>query len=103
MTDLKIISWIFYALEMASGTGSANFREISQIADGINHAVPTDKELQQSLDALISVGFVSKESKRYQLTDEGKLVLMAAHKNSNTISQTWANLHKLLMSHIKLP
>jgi hypothetical protein len=39
MTD-KTISWIFLSIAVASKIEPAEFRQISMVGDGINHAVP---------------------------------------------------------------
>jgi len=59
MTDSQTIAWIFLAIALASQTEPADFDSISTIADGINHAVPTLKELQTSLIWLINNGLVN--------------------------------------------
>jgi hypothetical protein len=92
MNDSQTIAWIFYALEMASGDEPAEFRSISQLADGINHAVPTDKELRTSLSWLTAAGLVIENSRKFQVTAKGKEVLSVAHVDTTTISQAWARL-----------
>lgn len=52
MTDKQTISWIFLATAMATNAKSTDIRGISSVADGINHAVPTQKELQTSISWL---------------------------------------------------
>ena len=42
------------------------------VADGINHAVPTQKEFQTSFSWLTKNGLVEKKSKKYSLTADGK-------------------------------
>lgn len=75
MVDVRTVSWIFYSVEMATGKGPADYREISILADGINHAVPVHKELHSSLAWLANTGFVSKNSGGYVtlLTENGKV------------------------------
>jgi predicted transcriptional regulator len=67
----KTISWIFLSIGISSQTGPADFREISMIADGINHAVPNHKELQSSISWLLDKGLVLKHSNRYELSEKG--------------------------------
>ena len=56
MTEDEIYSWIFLAVGMASEIEPCNINGISMIADGINHAVPTQKELRNSLSWLSTKG-----------------------------------------------
>ena len=54
MTELQIKSWILLSVAFASKSKPANIKEISGIADGINHAIPNHKELHDSLTWLIN-------------------------------------------------
>lgn len=81
MTNDKTISWIFLSLALASQTGPADFSSISSIADGIDHAIPTHKELQTSLTWLTNNRLVIKIGNKYSLTDLGKL-----HYDQSTIN-----------------
>ena len=63
----QTISWILLSTALASAHQPANFESISQIADGINHSVPTHKELQTSLTWLTKYGFVEKSGKKYHV------------------------------------
>lgn len=71
MTDVRTISWIFLSIAMASEIDPADFTGISMIGDGINHAVPTHKEIQTSVSWLIKKGLVLKHSNKYALTETG--------------------------------
>jgi hypothetical protein len=42
----------FLAISLCSLTEPVDFKSISQIADGINHAVPTENEMQSSISWL---------------------------------------------------
>ena len=65
------ISWIFLSIAIASETEPADFRQISMIADGLNHAVPNHKELQSSISWLMERGLVLKHSNKYELSEKG--------------------------------
>ena len=82
MTDTQTISWIFLSTAIASQTEPADVASISNIADGINHAVPTHKELQTSLTWLIQSGLVVKMGNKYSLTEKGKLDYAEASKKN---------------------
>lgn len=94
MSDSQTISWIFLAIAMASQVEPANFNGISMIADGINHAVPTQKELQTSIRWLIDNDLLSKLNNKYSLTAIGQRVYNDAQNNSAFVSETWSNLEK---------
>ena len=72
MTNEQFISWIFLSIAVASENNPASYREIAMIGDGINHAVPTEKELQTSILWLIKKGLILKRAKKYELSEKGK-------------------------------
>jgi hypothetical protein len=53
MKEEQVISWIFLAIAIASQNEPTDYKSISMVADGINHAVPTQKELKNSITWLI--------------------------------------------------
>ncbi|MBK6840046.1 MAG: hypothetical protein IPG90_18650 [Bacteroidetes bacterium] len=52
-------------------TKPTDMNGISSVADGINHAVPTHKELQTSIAWLIKNGLIVKQGRNYELTTRG--------------------------------
>jgi hypothetical protein len=49
MTKEEKISWIFLSIAFASETETVDLEEISNIADGINHSIPNQKRLKNSI------------------------------------------------------
>jgi hypothetical protein len=98
MQQVQSISWIFLAIALASQTGAAAFSSISTIADGINHAVPTHKEMQTSILFLTTNEFVRKQGKKYELTTKGDKLYQWANEKSKTLLEIWKNLTGLLES-----
>jgi hypothetical protein len=96
MTDNQTISWILLATAMASQNEPADFNSISNIADGINHAVPTHKELQSSLTWLTNHGLVMKIGNKYCLTEKGKIDYETASKQTLTLLKVWDNVEAAL-------
>lgn len=101
MEEARTYAWILYALEGASQTGPARFSGISMVADGINHAVPTQKEMQSSLKWLMENGMVQKNGSGYQLTEKGVAAVSSAREGRATISQVWAALTSALSACLK--
>jgi hypothetical protein len=89
MNPSQLYSWIFLATGLASKIQTASFSEISLIADGINHAVPTHKQMQTATNWLIKKGFLLKEGARYRLTTAGEAELSHAAMNSNVLLSIW--------------
>ena len=79
---------------MASEAKHTDFNGISMIADGINHAVPTYKEMQSSISWLSEKGLVSKIGKKYTLTSKGKEDYEIASKGTNTLLKIWDNMEQ---------
>lgn len=100
MTDLQTISWIFIATAMATSTEPTNINGISSVADGINHAIPTQKELQKSLSWLKNQGLIIKQGKKYELSSKGKLEYETASKNIQTIMELWENIEQKLYNYV---
>lgn len=94
MKESQTISWIFLATAMASQVEPAKFSDISQIADGINHAVPTQKKLQASVSWLVKNDLLVKNGNKYSLTEAGIRMYEGAHNDSKFVSQIWTNLEK---------
>ena len=97
MTENQIISWIFLATALASQVKPANFEGISMVADGINHCVPTEKEIRNSLTWLINEELITKESKKFYLTQKGIAKYELATKETKTLLKIWDNLEEILI------
>ena len=92
MTEEETISWIYLSIALASQTESADLREISNIADGINHSIPNQKELQTSISWLLKKLLICKIEKKYQLMNLGISEYKEASKNTNILLKIWGNL-----------
>ncbi|WP_188464100.1 hypothetical protein [Bizionia arctica] len=97
----RTISWIYLALSMASETEPTDFNGISMIADGINHAVPTHKEIQTSISWLSEKGLVSKVGKKHTLTAKGRDDYKTASKDTNTLLKIWDNMEQKIKNYAK--
>lgn len=100
MTDIQTISWIFLATALATNTKPTDISGISSVADGINHAVPTQKELRTSISWLTTQGLIIKQGKNYELTSKGKLEYETASKNTQTLMKVWKNIELNLNSYV---
>ena len=89
MTDRQTISWIFLSTAIASQKEPEDFVSISNIADGINHTIPTHKELQTSLTWLTKNDLIVKIGSKYSLTEKGKLDYEESSKDTGTVLKIW--------------
>lgn len=92
MTEIQTISWIFLATALATNIKPTDINGISSVADGINHAVPTQKELQTSISWLTNKELIIKQGRNYELTSKGKLEYETASKNTQTLMKIWKNI-----------
>ena len=92
MTDIQTISWIFLATALATNTKPTDINGISSVADGINHAVPTQKELQTSISWLLRNELIIKQGKNYELTLKGISEYETASSKTKTLMNIWENL-----------
>lgn len=92
MTAIQTISWIFLATALASSTKPTDINGISSVADGINHSIPTQKELQTSISWLINKGLILKQGKKYELTYEGKNEYEKALKDDKILMLIWKKI-----------
>jgi hypothetical protein len=89
MTEAQTYSWIFYALAAVRNNEGASVRDIEAVADGINHAVPTQKELASSLSWTESQGLVVKTGKKIFLTDRGREFADRFFERPGSAMKTW--------------
>ena len=99
LEEERTISWIFMATAIASETGPTDYNSISMIADGINHAVPSHKEMQSSISWLVSKGLLTKNGKKYELTLLGKKEYEEASDTTDTLLKIWDNLEKRIKNY----
>jgi len=96
MTEGQTTSWIFLAIAIASKTAPADYDSISNVADGINHAVPTHRELQSSLTWLRKNELVVKTGSKFKLTEKGQLDYDMASRQTSSLLEIWDNLDTIL-------
>ena len=94
MTERQIISWIFLAIALASQKAPVDLKGISMIADGINHAVPTQKEMNLSLAWLLKNKLIQQADSKYQLTKTGMIEYNFASLHNKTIMNIWKNIER---------
>jgi len=94
MTESQIISWIYLAIAMGSQESPIDHRGICMIADGINHALPTQKEMQKSIKWLLKNEIIIKKNRCYTLSVKGKEIFEKEISTIDTILETWKKLNK---------
>ena len=92
MENPQTISWIFLAIALCSQTEPVDFKSISQIADGINHAVPTEKEMQSSISWLKKEKFIVKVGNKYSLSESGQQFYLKTVSETKGLLEMWRKL-----------
>jgi len=92
MTEAKTYAWIFLAASAGASTRAVVFREIEAVADGINHAVPTHKEMSASIRWAESKGLIQKVGKQIRLTDEGRAFAAQFAEKSESAMKSWDHI-----------
>lgn len=59
--------WILMAVFLGSADRSSELAEILAAADGINHALPTRRELCDSLTRLVQAGVILEQEDRFEI------------------------------------
>ena len=94
MTFEESDAWIFLAIEQVAPSEGVTVKGISDIADGINHAVPSEKEMGTAFKRLSAAELIEKKGKKYYLTEAGKQLSDSA--TSPTLLARLKEFHKLL-------
>jgi hypothetical protein len=94
MTPEQTQSWIFLSVALGSQTAPTDLEGISMIADGINHAIPTQKEMQSSINWLIGKALIRKHGSKYDLTILGKSLFAQVSAKNRTTMKIWKDIEK---------
>lgn len=89
MDQSTTIAWIFLAVGLASQKRAADTRAISELADGINHAVPTHKEMESSLSFLATTGLISIQDGKFTLSASGAGIYKKVFENELSLLSGW--------------
>jgi hypothetical protein len=89
-------AWILLCVSEKGST----LERIIAVADAINHAIPTHKELQTSLGWLLSRGMVYRRERQFALTDAGSKLLAAARRPGRSLYETWDEVSAKLQTMI---
>jgi len=85
-------AWIFLALAYASQAAPADVKSISGMADGINHDIPTEQEMQLAFEWLLSKKLILKKGEKYALSKAGERIVLAAQEKTSVVMKIWKNI-----------
>lgn len=89
------------AIGYASQTEPADVAAISKVADGINHSVPTHKELQSAITRLYELNLITKQNEKYTLSKIGSSLFDQVRENEETLFGIWKELEREFSKIIK--
>ena len=92
MTTAQTYAWILYATALASTKEPRVIKEIEHAADAINHAVPTQKEMSESIRWLREKDLIEKSGKKLSLTSAGNALLGKIRSKPGNLMTAWKRI-----------
>ncbi len=90
---------MFLAIAYASRKESANFKGVSGVANGINHAIPNHNELQKSIKWLLEKELIVKSGKKYTLSGKGSKFISHSKEHISTTSELLKMIEQTIKSY----
>lgn len=87
-------AWIFLCIPL-EGPGTDR-KSILGTADYINHAVPTEQELEGALTRGTEAGLIASRDERYFFSEKYRKQMKKIFKSSKNIFKVWDEMEKFL-------
>jgi hypothetical protein len=87
-------TWIFLCIPL-EGPGTDR-KSILGTADYINHAIPTEQELEGALSRGVEAGLLETKNDRYFFAEKYRKQIKKIFKSSKNIFKVWDELEKFL-------
>lgn len=87
-------SWIFLCIPRQEP--GINREEILAAADHINHAVPTNEELEGALKRGIETGLIASKKEKYFYTEKYRNLIKKIFSSRKDIFKVWDELEQFL-------
>jgi hypothetical protein len=88
--------WILLAVAYAGKHGSVTLDRIIGTADSINHAIPTQKEIEGAINRLSHAELISIKGHTFAVTEPGNKLLIKASQTAKSIYDEWKIIEQLL-------
>ncbi len=82
-------AWIFISMAFYQGETGTSLRDLIATADYINHAIPSEEEIEGAIDRLGCAGLLSVQDDRFHLTPAGRALLREPHNQRASLLQMW--------------
>jgi hypothetical protein len=89
-------SWILLSIAYAGRKKLTSLVDIIALADAINHAIPTTREMDRALNRLLDGRLISHKRGTFTATKTGLAAIKKVERRSKGVLTLWDNLHKLL-------
>jgi len=89
-------SWILISIAYAGRKKLTGLVDIIAIADAINHAIPTTREMDRAINRLLAARLISNKRGTFAVTKTGLAAIAKMERRSKGVLTLWDNLHKLL-------
>jgi hypothetical protein len=87
-------AWIFLSLNNVEG--GTSLEDLIAKADWINHAIPTEAEVEGAINRLAKAGLVDFQNSNLFLTHAGKELHEYIHSQGRSVLKLWERLEKHL-------
>ncbi len=92
-------SWIFLSIALVSQQMPSSIEEVIDSADYINHVIPDDTVLLESIDWLKINGLIEFELNKYKLSKKGLSILNQSRKSSKQIYKNLEAISSILKAY----
>lgn len=89
-------AWIFLSIAHGQSKVGVSLEGLISTADCINHAIPTDREIEDAINRLVAAGFVAIENERFKLTNSAEKLFKRIYKKTKSLLKQWQLLEKFL-------
>ena len=87
--------WIFLSIAYAAGGQLASLDQIIGTADGINHAIPNDDEIEEGFTHLLQSNLIRLRGRKLGLTSSGIKLAKRCTRKSKYLLKQWTFLDEL--------
>lgn len=89
-------AWILTSMAFYQGRTGTSLRDLIATADYINHAIPSEDEIEGAINRLGTAGLVTVEDDYFYVTRAGREALRQFHRKGVRLLQVWELLENYL-------
>src|SRR5690349_682583 len=100
-------AWILTSMAFHQRRAGTSLRDLIATAEYINHAIPSEDEIEGAINRLASAGLVTVEEDYFYVTRAGRDALRQFHRKGVSLLQVWELVENYLatteLPNIELP